>query len=71
MIVSGLPLNNFAVAEVEGALTMLRRLAAKGATLTFFEYIGVRRVKAAISGRGERTRLAGDRPSPGRSAGIP
>lgn len=59
VIVSGLPLNNFAVAEVKTVLTVLRRLAASGATVTFFEYMGIRRVKAAVSGRGERARLRG------------
>ena len=59
VIVSGLPLNNFAVAEVKTVLTALRRLAAEGATLTFFQYMGIRRVKAVISGRGERARLRG------------
>jgi phospholipid N-methyltransferase len=59
VIVSGLPLNNFAVAEVKTVLTVLRNLAASGATVTFFQYIGIRRVKAAVSGRGERARLRG------------
>ncbi len=43
VIVSGLPMNNFAVAEVEHILGILRRLAAPGATLSFFEYMGIRR----------------------------
>src|SRR5262249_54103742 len=59
VIISGLPLNNFAVDEVETVLTILRRLTAERATLTFFQYMGIRRVKAAISGRGERARLRG------------
>jgi len=59
VIVSGLPMNNFTVAEVEYILSILRRLAAPGATVSFFEYIGIRRLKAAFSGRAERTRLRG------------
>lgn len=58
-IVSGLPLNNFAVAEVEHLLGVLRRLAAPEATLSFFEYMAIRRIKSTISGRAERTRLQG------------
>ena len=59
VILSGLPMNNFAVAEVEHILGILRRLAGPGATVSFFEYMGIRRLKAAISGRAERTRLRG------------
>ena len=59
VIVSGLPLNNFAVAEVEHLLGVLRRLAAPEATLSFFEYMAIRRMKATVSGRAERTRLQG------------
>ena len=59
VILSGLPMNNFAVAEVEHILGILRRLAAPGATVSFFEYMGIRRVKAVFSGRAERVRLRG------------
>jgi phospholipid N-methyltransferase len=59
VIISGLPMNNFAVEEVEAVLEMLRRLAAERATLTFFQYIGIRKVKAVVSGRDERARLRG------------
>ncbi len=59
VILSGLPMNNFAVAEVEHILGILRRLARPGATISFFEYMGIRRLKAAISGPRERTRLRG------------
>ena len=59
IIVSGLPLNNFAVADVERILGILSGLAGKGSTITFFEYMGIRRFKAAISGRSERARLRG------------
>ena len=59
VIVSGLPLNNFAVAEVEHLLGILQRLAAPRATLSFFEYMAIRGFKATVSGRAERTRLRG------------
>ncbi len=59
VIVSGLPMNNFAVAEVEHILSTLRRLAGPGATVSFFEYMGIRRLKATISGKAERIRLRG------------
>ncbi len=59
VIISGLPLNNFAVAEAQRVVETLGRLAASGATVTFFQYLGIRRFKAAISGRSERARLRG------------
>lgn len=59
VMVSGLPMNNFSAAEVEHILGILRRLAAPGATLSFFEYMGIRRLKALVSGPAERTRLRG------------
>jgi phosphatidylethanolamine/phosphatidyl-N-methylethanolamine N-methyltransferase len=59
LIVSGLPLNNFSVAVVENLLATLTKLLAKGGTLSFFEYIAVRRVRAIISGKAERQRLRG------------
>ena len=57
VIVSGLPLNNFAVAEVERILAVLLELLAPGGTLSFFEYIAVRSLRAVVSGRAERERL--------------
>jgi len=59
LIISGLPLNNFAVAEVEAILDIFARLVAPGGTLSFFEYIAIRRVKAVVSGRAGRARLRG------------
>ena len=58
-IVSGLPLNNFPVAVVRSILDHLQRLAGKDATLSFFEYVGVRRVKSLVAGGEERERLKG------------
>lgn len=59
VIVSGLPLNNFSVAEVEGILAVIRRLMKPGAYCSFFEYIAIRRVKGLVVGRSERERLNG------------
>jgi phosphatidylethanolamine/phosphatidyl-N-methylethanolamine N-methyltransferase len=59
LIVSGLPLNNFSVELVEKILHVLLNLLASGGTLSFFEYIAVRRAKTIISGSAERQRLRG------------
>ena len=59
VIVSGLPLNNFAVDDVEQILGVFRRLGRPGGTLSFFEYIAVRQAKAILSGRAGRARLRG------------
>ena len=56
-IVSGLPLNNFAAAEVRTILETFARLARPGCILSFFEYVAVRKAKRMISGRRERKRL--------------
>ncbi len=59
IILSGLPMNNFAVTEVEHILDLLHQLAKIGATVSFFEYMGIRHLKATLSGRTERSRLRG------------
>jgi len=59
VIVSGLPLNNFSVAFVEQLVGKLSRLLAPSGTLSFFEYVAVRRVKAALSRQAEKERLRG------------
>lgn len=59
VIVSGLPLNNFSAELVERILTLLVQLLKPDGTLSFFEYIGVRRARAVVSSRAERDRLAG------------
>jgi phosphatidylethanolamine/phosphatidyl-N-methylethanolamine N-methyltransferase len=59
LIISGLPLNNFAVESVAQILGKLRRLLAPGGTLSFFEYVAVRKAKSLISPRDERERLRG------------
>ena len=57
VIVSGLPLNNFSVEFVRDVLAKFERLLAPGGTLSFFEYIAIRRAKALVSGTAQRARL--------------
>ncbi len=59
IIISGLPLNNFAVADVRRILDTLVGLLKPGGTLSFFEYIAIRRLRGLVSGRAERERLRG------------
>ena len=59
LIISGLPLNNFSVDSVREILTKTRKLLVPGGTLSFFEYVAVRRVKSLVSGRADRERLTG------------
>lgn len=58
-IVSGLPLNNFTVSDVQRIMQAFAGLLAPQGTLSFFEYIGIRPARALVSGRGERQRLRG------------
>lgn len=57
-IISGLPLNNFPPDLVSSILHRLIRLLRPGGTLSFFEYLAIRRVKTVVSPRKERQRLA-------------
>ncbi len=57
VIVSGLPLNNFSAELVEKILDAFTCLLKPGGTLSFFEYIAVRRMKALVSRGDERRRL--------------
>lgn len=59
VIVSGLPLNNFAAETVQQILGQLIGLLKPGGTLSFFQYIAIRRAKVLISRGSERTRLQG------------
>jgi len=59
VIVSGLPFNNFPVELVQNILTHLEKLAAPGATLSFFEYVAIRRIKAVVCAKPDRDRLKG------------
>ncbi len=59
LIISGLPLNNFSPAGVERIFHALGRLLKPGGTLSFFQYIAIRRARALVSRRVERERLRG------------
>jgi phospholipid N-methyltransferase len=59
VVISGLPLNNFAVDEVERLLGAMRRVMRPGASLSFFEYVAIRRAKALVAPRTDRLRLRG------------
>jgi phosphatidylethanolamine/phosphatidyl-N-methylethanolamine N-methyltransferase len=58
-MISGLPLNNFPVDVVQSILMHLEGLAGDRATLSFFEYVGVRKAKSVFCSVAERKRLAG------------
>jgi phospholipid N-methyltransferase len=59
VIVSGLPLNNFSIDLVESLLSSFERLLKPGGVISFFEYIAIRKAKAAVSSRKDRARLRG------------
>jgi len=59
LIVSGLPLNNFEVGEVEHILNLFTKLLKPSGTLSFFEYIGIRKLRAAVGNADCRIRLRG------------
>lgn len=59
LIISGLPLNNFSVELVSRLLAKMQSLLAPNGVLSFFEYIAIRRMKAAVSPRADRERLRG------------
>ena len=67
LIISGLPLNNFSVAAVEEILAAYRRLLRPGGTLSFFEYIAIRRARAVVSGPARTGTTARDQPGAGRT----
>jgi len=56
-IISGLPLNNFAVSQVRAIFRTFSRLLKPGGTLAYYEYFGVRQLKTPFVGRQERRRL--------------
>jgi phospholipid N-methyltransferase len=56
-IVSGLPLNNFPVAQVRGIFATYNRLLKPGGMLTYYEYALVRQLKTPFVDRRERRRL--------------
>jgi phospholipid N-methyltransferase len=56
-IISGLPLNNFTVAQVREIYRVYNRLLKPGGILTYYEYVFIRQLKTPFSGRRERRRL--------------
>src|SRR5437763_15158479 len=56
-IISGLPLNNFAVSQVRTIFRTFNRLLKPGGTLSYYEYVFVRQLKTPFVGREERRRL--------------
>lgn len=56
-IISGLPLNNFSVAQVREIYRVYDRLLKPGGTLTYYEYVFIRQLKTPFSDRRERRRL--------------
>jgi phospholipid N-methyltransferase len=58
-IVSGLPINNFPVAQVREIFRVYKRLLKPGGTVSFFEYVLIRQLKSPFVNRRERRRLYG------------
>lgn len=59
LVISGLPLNNFSVSDVEHILETFRGVLRPGGVLSFFEYVAIRRARALLSGPADRARLRG------------
>lgn len=59
VIVSSLPFNNFTPEEVSGYLGLFRSLLLPGGEIRFYEYLAIRRLRAAFSSSSERQRLSG------------
>jgi phospholipid N-methyltransferase len=57
VVVSGLPFNCFSASEVHGLLEHFRCMLKPHGTLTFFEYVGIRRLQAPFVGRKRREHL--------------
>jgi phospholipid N-methyltransferase len=56
-IISGLPLNNFSVAQIRDVYEVYNRLLRPGGTLTYYEYVWIRQLKTPFADRRERRRL--------------
>jgi phosphatidylethanolamine/phosphatidyl-N-methylethanolamine N-methyltransferase len=56
-IVSGLPLNNFPVQQVREIYQIYSRLLRSGGTLSYYEYVWIRQLRAPFVDRRERRRL--------------
>ena len=59
-VISGMPINNFEIPLATDLFNRLYELLRPGATLSFFEYFAIRRMKGVVSPRSdERQRLKG------------
>src|SRR6516165_5632390 len=58
VMISGIPLNNFAVPLVEEIFASYRRLLKPQGTLSYFEYVAIRDLKQRVVAPAERLRLA-------------
>ncbi|MCW8132682.1 MAG: class I SAM-dependent methyltransferase, partial [Planctomycetota bacterium] len=56
-ILSGLPFNNFSPDEVIGFLEHFRALLKPGGTLSYFEYVAIRKLQAPFVSKERRVRL--------------
>jgi phospholipid N-methyltransferase len=56
-IISGLPLNNFPVAQVREIYRVYNQLLRPGGTLSYYEYVWIRQLKTPFVDRRERRRL--------------
>ena len=59
LVISCLPLNNFAVEDVEAILRIFAKILKPDGTLSFFEYMAVRPARSLICTSTERQRLRG------------
>jgi len=58
-VICGVPFNNFSVGLTREIFRHMTKLVAPGGTLTFFEYLWIRRFKVLVAGKNERRRLSG------------
>jgi len=58
-IICGVPFNNFPISLVKEILRHMSKLLRPGGTLSFFEYLWIRRFKSLLANRDERRRLGG------------
>lgn len=57
LVISGLPLNNFTPELVDRLLKCMAGLLRPGGTLSFFEYVAIRKLRAMVAGGEDRARL--------------
>lgn len=57
-LISGLPFNNFPIKLVRDIWKNIHRLAAPGATFSFFEYLAIREMKMPFVAKAEKRRLS-------------